>query len=139
MIRIDVNIAEGYPMIFIKDMLSERYDLNDYDDNTSVVLGTTALYVFCQPAPEGINTVFLSVNSMDEQFNEEIKYEGSYHVEIPSGIAVMQDDLTAMGMAKNTYMVLRCDRRSIDIQVFLDNFTNPSIIGLKLFTNGVGS
>lgn len=135
MIEINVNINQGYPKIFIKDSLSEPYHDDDVYDDPSVSTGLNQINILCQPVWENINKLFIRINDSIDSFDD-LKYHDSYELEIPSGVVVVQDDITAVGESDNTYMALKCQGNSVIVKVFLDDFANPSSIGLAFYTKG---
>jgi hypothetical protein len=135
MIEINVNINQGYPKIFIKDSISEPYCDDDVYDDTSVSTGVNQINILCQPVWENINKLFIRINDSIDSFDD-LNYHDSYELEIPSGVVVVQDDITAVGENDNTYVALECQRNSVIVKVFLDDFDNPSSIGLSFYTKG---
>lgn len=134
MIEINVNISQGYPKIFVKDSLSEPYHDDDVYDGTMISTGLNQINILCQPASEKINKLFILIDDPNGNFDDSLNYYDSYDLTIPSGIVVVQDDITATEMANNTYMALKCQNNSVIVKVFLDDFANPSLIGLAFYT-----
>lgn len=132
MFRIDLNIITGYPFIYLKDSDVDFLTESEPLDGSTIQIEPSKIVFFCNPWYERINTLWISVDNEQENFDPQLKFFGYFTIQTPSGILTIQDEQSEeLGLF--TYMRLPCQEQ-VKVQVFTDNPNHISIIGIKIFT-----